>query len=636
MRELDWYGLYAGGWRKEISDESFSHPAKFARGLIGRIYRHALKQGYIKPGDTILDPFGGVGLGAVDALRHGVHWRGVDLEQPFVDLGAGCDCTGISPSDWARFYGRWKQARYLDGRHWCPWCISEAGVVLDEPPTPQAGQAQAVRRARIAELSEKHNRRVPKYDPLPLPDGGYVRRPTQLTIFDKVDSPSYERNSGRIPRTGPHHFTGNLELFARRYARDGATAALVQGDSRELGKVLGEADGVISSPPFQSSQKAQDIGFFCEVQRKWRPKSGGSHPSSRGVYAPSADNLGDLPATSAQFNAAIGSPPYAGQTIHGGGGIDTEKVKRAGGRNSQASAMDDYGDTRGQLGEMPEGPHAAVIGSPPYAESLSSDDPDKRGGLFRDPKRRNDKTLTAEYGQSKGQLEVMKVISSLPYAESLDRGTVDKTARVKLAARRGISSAAVSPIDMEQVGKRDQEYGDTPGQLGVMRVVPSPPWEASVSTMEAENAKRYGGWAKNTDGSNRLARSLTGGGYGSAPDQLGKENGTDFWTAARQIMEQVAQALAPGAVAIWVLGGFVRDWKYVDFPDQWRRLGEACGFKSLEWIRAWKVESLGAQYTLEGKLEKLIIRRKTFFRITNERKGSPPVDFEVVLVQRRL
>jgi hypothetical protein len=176
----------------------------------------------------------------------------------------------------------------------------------------------------------------------------------------------------------------------------------------------------------------------------------------------------------------------------------------------------------------------------------------------------------------------MRIISSPPYEASLDRGTVDKGERIKLARKLGISDVGrVSPIDMEQIGKRNQEYGDSDGQLG-------------------------------------------------------QETGQDFWTAARQIMEQIAQVLQPGAVAIWVLGGFVRDWQYVDFPDQWRQLGESCGFESLEWIRAWKVEDRGEQYTLEGGLEKLIIQKKSFFRIMNEAKGSPPVDFEVVLVQRKV
>lgn len=561
MKESNWYGLYSGGWKKEVNDASFSHPAKYARLLIRRIYAHALARGYIEPGDVILDPFGGVGLGALDSVRAGIHWVGVELEQPFVDMGAGCDCTGISPADWARFYGRWEVARYLDGRHWCPRCISEAGVILDEPPTCPVSNAQAKRQQRIAELSAKRGRRVLTFSPLPLPDAGYSPRLKQLSIFGAVDSPSYERNLGRIPSTSPHHYAGNLELFQRRYARDGATAILMQGDSRELGEVVAGVNGVVSSPPFGDQIPSQ-------ADQKWHQKRGSigrNNSLGSGNYGDDPSNLGNLPATDAQFQAAIGSPPYAGQTVHGGGGIDTEKVKRAGGRNSQASAMDGYGDSPGQLGGMPEGSHTTVVSSPPYAESLSSDDPDKRGGLFRDPKRRNDKTLTAEYGQSEGQ-------------------------------------------------------------LGAMRIVSSPPFESS-EPCEDRNFRLNDG---------RTAPPQGQQGYGSSDGQLGQENSAGFWGAARQIMEQVAQVLQPGAVAIWVLGGFVRDWEYVDFPDQWRRLGEACEFESLEWIRAWKVEEKGAQYTLEGELEERVVQRKSFFRINNEKKGALPVDFEVVLIQRRL
>ena len=65
MVEHDWYGLYKEGWQGEIVDEAFSHPAKFARGLIRRIYQHALEQGWIEAGDIVMDPFAGVALGAI-------------------------------------------------------------------------------------------------------------------------------------------------------------------------------------------------------------------------------------------------------------------------------------------------------------------------------------------------------------------------------------------------------------------------------------------------------------------------------------------------------------------------------------------------------------------------------------------
>ena len=52
-----WRSCYDDGWGELIVPEAFTHPAKFARGLVYRIVRHGLERGYWKTGDTILDPF---------------------------------------------------------------------------------------------------------------------------------------------------------------------------------------------------------------------------------------------------------------------------------------------------------------------------------------------------------------------------------------------------------------------------------------------------------------------------------------------------------------------------------------------------------------------------------------------------
>lgn len=81
-----WYGCYDGGWADLIVPEAFTHPAKFARGLVYRIVRHGLERGYWKAGDTILDPFAGVGLGGLACAAYGLHWVGVELEEKFIVL----------------------------------------------------------------------------------------------------------------------------------------------------------------------------------------------------------------------------------------------------------------------------------------------------------------------------------------------------------------------------------------------------------------------------------------------------------------------------------------------------------------------------------------------------------------------
>ena len=83
---LDWFGCYDGGWKGLIVPEAFAHPAKFSYRLIQRIYAHGLKEGYWKVGDTIGDPFGGVGLGGICAAYAGLRWKGVELEKRFWSL----------------------------------------------------------------------------------------------------------------------------------------------------------------------------------------------------------------------------------------------------------------------------------------------------------------------------------------------------------------------------------------------------------------------------------------------------------------------------------------------------------------------------------------------------------------------
>lgn len=81
-----WTGCYKGSWNGILTPDSFAHPAKVAPGLAYRIYQHLLEHGYIAPGDSVLDPFGGIGGFAYHALLHGLHFAGVELEPRFAEL----------------------------------------------------------------------------------------------------------------------------------------------------------------------------------------------------------------------------------------------------------------------------------------------------------------------------------------------------------------------------------------------------------------------------------------------------------------------------------------------------------------------------------------------------------------------
>jgi len=81
-----WIDCYEDGWQEVIVPEAFAHPAKFSYSLIQRIIGHAIRHEFVKRGDLIVDPFGGIGCGGIVAAYSELQWLGVELEQKFVDL----------------------------------------------------------------------------------------------------------------------------------------------------------------------------------------------------------------------------------------------------------------------------------------------------------------------------------------------------------------------------------------------------------------------------------------------------------------------------------------------------------------------------------------------------------------------
>lgn len=417
MIERDWRGLYCEGWTGLIAPEAFAHPAKFSRGLIRRIYQHAIAQGWLQAGQVVADPFGGVALGALHAMQNGLHWIGIELEEKFVAL------------------------------------------------------AQQ-----------------------------------------------------------------NIDLWNARYAAHLPTwgsAAILQGDSRQLCEVVKGATGVVGSPPFGNSDMRKggsDLLRTNRLQTGRNPDAPGSISNTTTVpYGNSEYNLGNFPAREGDFDAAMGSPPYVRHgTGHDGACIRLNDAEDARREAEGCRRRPAYGEAIGQLAALPEGDPREVIdgvcGSPPFQGSMAQ----AHGGGC----------LAAE---------------------------------------------------------NDERYAG----LGIVK------WKHRQSD--------YG----NTDG------------------QLGQSSGDTFWSASRQIMQQVYAILKPGGVAIWVCKRFVRNKQIVEFSQQWAQLGIACGFEPLEWIRAWLVEDRGAQFALNGDLVKRRVERKSFFRRLAESKGSPRIDWEDVIVQRK-
>ena len=634
VKTMDWFGCYSSGWRNEIVPEAFSHPAKFARGLIRRIYEHALERGYLRESDTVLDPFGGIALGAADALANGLNFVGVELEQSFVDMGAGCDCTGIGKADWVACFGRWKRFAYKDGRHWCPRCLTEAEKITGERKAPEPDQAQAKRRARMRELIAKTGRKVDfnLYAPMPFPESH--NQPAETLRLFGADPliASYKRSSGKIPHTEPHYYSGNLDLFAK-HARNGATAVLMQGDSRRLVEVLegARAEGIIASPPWSSTTDSGKREWIAEQMRtgKMRTTASGDNIGSDSPsgtldgYGTDPAQLGNMP-TGEPPQAVIGSPPHGVSGVgHDAGHPRLDAVEDTRREAKGCKRRPAYGKSNGQLAAMREGDVDAVIGSPPHATSEVVQSHGRSWRVELDETEGSWRNMGSRYGDQDGQLAQMRegdplaaIVSSPPFADSqqstdadfvLDSTKVNPTPR-KLADR------SYFPAEMES----DGQLAALPEGVPAAGIVSSPPYECTRTIPgedESEIARGYG----NSTGKERTQAA----------------QGT-FWSAAKTILLQCHQVLAPDGYAIFVTKRFVRDKAIVDFSQQWADLCQSCGFELVEWIKAWLVEERGTQYDLEGEAHTKIVKRFSFFRRLHAQKYPDlAIEWEDVLIFRK-
>jgi len=450
-----WHGCYDDSWNGVLVPDAFAHPAKFAPGLISRILRHMLERGYIAPGDSIVDPFGGIAAGGYWAMLLGLHWTGIELEPRFVELGQ-------------RNIAKWQ-----------------------------------------------HDLR------------------------------------GLGSRLG--------------------TARLLQGDSRRLVEVVGAGmAGVVSSPPYAETHVAD----------------------REAAQLAAAGNARAIP-----------------------DGADNGGIR--------------YGSTPGQLGSMPSGDYAAAVSSPPFSG-------DKNLMAVNDQGVRSDMVarrgiVESDTQQSPGNLATLRAddagfsaaVSSPPHADAVNGSGEGPGARYDTVYHNGDNAYKQSSAN---------GYGDAPGQLGRMAgegfeaAVSSPPYQTG-----GHHDHQMDAW--NTNGGGQYIHGERG--YAQESEaQLGGDGDT-FWTAARAIVEQTYAALRPGGYAAWVTKDFVRKGQRVPFSDQWQQLCAAVGFEPVERIAAMLVDDHGSQLDIFGGATPRRTERKSFFRRLAEKKGSPRIDWEDVIIMRK-
>lgn len=552
-----WQHCYDDSWKGLITNDAFAHPAKMARGLVRRIFDELFAMGALRKGDTVLDPFGGVGTTGIESASRGVQAYLVELEDRFVRFAKGYDCPGLSKSEWVRWLGRLSRNKNI-----CPTCQGKAGdwYRRDSGIIPES---VAHRYRGNFELNETGWAITNKPRPIMLQGDSRKLREVLVKAFVDclVSSPPYAESQVAKSSSGV-----NLEKQFETYLASGGGAsfesfcATQKKHSGEYGSTdgqlsqmpQGKIDSVLSSPPYNLPMSQDHNGS--------RGGERGITPSEKGAFVKYGSTAGQLEGMPmGDVDAVVSSPPFlateGGCNPRMGGTIDEAMMKR-----HNATANERYGDTNGQLGNMKQGSVAAVVSSPPYSESIKT------------------------FAQGSG----------IDYSKIVNGGTS------RTAGREAIATG----------------YGNSTGQLGAMpagqvdSIVSSPPYEGSSGTPPLGNVKKDD-WGKM--GCCIIKRRGLDATYGNTDGQIGHTIGETFWSAARDIVLECHALLKPGGVAVWVVKDFVRNKKRVRFSDDWIKLCEACGFKLIRHAHAMLVKETRTT-DLFGEETVKRIERKSFFR----------------------
>lgn len=295
-----------------------------------------------------------------------------------------------------------------------------------------------------------------------------------------------------------------------------------------------------------------------------------------------------------EIGAVISSPPYAGGSAHTGGNDPNPRYIQGGRTNivglSGDKATKSYGDTEGQLGNIPEGDFSAIVTSPPFAGNSGGRGEASRNGIDAALFDRHQGAMVGGIGDkasgnlgSLPQTDFQAVVTSPPYENSVNQ-----------------SSGA----------------NDTEARIGRMR-------QADIDVSQKVNV----------GGANGVVRQAQV--YGNSNGQIGATSGNTFWSAARLILEQCYQVLQPGGVAVFVCKDFVKSGTRLPFSDQWSQLCVAVGFEPMAHFRAWLVKPGPIQTALIGEDMDHTKEHKSFFRRLAEQKGSPRIDWEDVVIFRK-
>jgi len=662
---IEWHGAYDQSWKGFITDESFAHPAKASRALLGKIFDHLFSIGALSRGGSVIDPFGGIGTTGIIGAWRACEVTCCELEPRFFELAKANFAMHAENLEHMGF----PQPRIVNGdsrklrQHIC-----RADSVVSSPPyaeglghggTPTVGGGKAGDKVldamqdgygettgQLTGMTEGEVDAVvssPPYAEIATGAGGLNTKPAaegqqggrSASAASQDTDQRYGVTEGQLSRLQ----TGTVEDSLPDADFDGETYER----DRDHSRLKAQLDSVFAVMKDHNWHTLSEISALTGAPeqsvgarlRDLRKEKFGGHVIER-QYIEAGLWHYRFPS---QADVVISSPPYEAAISERGGRqrVIEPRCDENGNPYPQEMDLKPYGDTEGQLGSMQTEGVDALISSPPYSASGLGSSPASEGPNGRPTDNKGASQPLDQYGETEGQLnhipkgDIDAVISSPPYSEQQQGGGI---AIHGTPQQQVYGDACKSPAGYQAQGNSEGQLGDMAAQ-NIDALVSSPPFGSGDSASAQSMVKRddkSAQWVKANVGSAGTE------GYGTSDGQLAqmpsKEESDTFWTAARDIVKECYDVLKPGGHAAWIVKAFVRDKQIVDFPGDWRKLCEYVGFETLTEVRAMLVKK-NEYVDIFGEEQIDTKERKSFFRRLAEKNGSPKIDFEVVWIMRK-
>ena len=238
-----WHNCYESGWKDIITPESFQHPAKMSYSLLKRILHHAKEQGWLKEGDVIVDPFGGIGSTGILGAYEGYRVICVELEAKFVKLAE--QNFELHKDAWIEFGNPRPIIIQGDSRQLCQ-IVEKADCIVSSPPF-----LETLNDAKMKVPHDSSGRFTTDYGQTPGQLG--AMKPGKVDCI--LSSPPYaeQQEGGGISAAmrGKSNYPSKLKGTIGQKNQGYASQSNNPGNLGNLKS--GDVDCVISSPPFEKT-----------------------------------------------------------------------------------------------------------------------------------------------------------------------------------------------------------------------------------------------------------------------------------------------------------------------------------------------------------------------------------------------